>query len=205
MDDKEKFEPKAAVAGVIAAEKALKAIRERSYSERNPELGKMIKCQICQTRHRQNERNCQQVFAEKWTVDKDGNKVYTGDQLIAGRTPETETVLEEKKVNLTYGAPQRKNFSKPRRNPHPNKHKLLFIELVRKYTPDEYTQEDLEKARKRAAKELGRTKKKTWGYNPKPGKESNGKENTKVAITGPGVNNQEDAGATSASTPGGAS
>lgn len=205
MEDKEKFEPKAAVESVIAAEKALKAIRERSYSERHPELGKMIKCQICQTRHRQNERNCQQVFAEKWTVDTDGNKVYTGDQLIAGRTPETETVLEEKKVNLTYGTPQRKNFSKPRRNPHPNKRNLLFIELVRKYTPDEYTQADLEKARRRATKELGLNKKKTWGYNPKPGKESNEQGNSQVVTSGLAGNNQNGTEATSTVASAGAS
>jgi hypothetical protein len=36
----------------IVADIALKEIRSRSFSGRHPELGKMIKCQICGTRHR---------------------------------------------------------------------------------------------------------------------------------------------------------
>lgn len=39
-------------------ENALLEIRGRSFSGRHPELGKMIKCQVCGTRHRKNERLC---------------------------------------------------------------------------------------------------------------------------------------------------
>lgn len=42
----------------------LQAITERSFSGRHPELGKMINCKFCGHRHRENERNCKQVFAK---------------------------------------------------------------------------------------------------------------------------------------------
>lgn len=48
---------------------ALQAITERSFSGRHPELGKMINCKFCGHRHRENERNCKQVFAK----DENGN------------------------------------------------------------------------------------------------------------------------------------
>lgn len=104
--------------GVAAAEKTLKQLRQRSFSERHPELGKMINCQVCQLRHRTGERNCQQTFAKRWIVDNDGKKVYISELLIAGVTPETETVIEEKKVRREYGA---KVFSHKRHHPHSNR------------------------------------------------------------------------------------
>jgi hypothetical protein len=47
-----------------AASDALDAIKSRSYSGRHPELGKMINCQYCGMRHRQNDvlRKCEQKF-----------------------------------------------------------------------------------------------------------------------------------------------
>lgn len=54
--------------GEAAVVPALQAITERSFSGRHPELGKMINCQFCGHRHRENERNCKQVFAK----DKNG-------------------------------------------------------------------------------------------------------------------------------------
>lgn len=50
-----------------AAEQALQAIRERSFSGRHPELGKMINCQFCGLRHRENERKCEQKFVIELT------------------------------------------------------------------------------------------------------------------------------------------
>src|SRR6266404_7287931 len=38
------------------------AIQDRSFSGRNPELGKMVNCRVCGTRHRLNERKCEQKF-----------------------------------------------------------------------------------------------------------------------------------------------
>lgn len=53
-------------------EKAIAEFREKqlvkSFSQRHPELGKMIKCQICSRRHRTSEI-CLQIFA------KDKNEV----------------------------------------------------------------------------------------------------------------------------------
>lgn len=43
-------------------------VKQRSFSGRHPELGKMVKCQICKTRHRSSQI-CIQTFA------KDKNKV----------------------------------------------------------------------------------------------------------------------------------
>lgn len=57
------IEPIPTETGQQAAEKALEEIRNRSFSGRNPELGKMIKCQFCGLRHHQNERKCEQKFA----------------------------------------------------------------------------------------------------------------------------------------------
>ena len=45
-------ETKPTLAGIIAAEAAIKKIHQRSYADRN-NLGKMIKCQVCKLRHRQ--------------------------------------------------------------------------------------------------------------------------------------------------------
>src|SRR6266403_670506 len=49
--------------GQEAAAKALAEIRDRSFSGRHPELGRMINCQFCSLRHRENERKCGQKFA----------------------------------------------------------------------------------------------------------------------------------------------
>lgn len=39
----------------LTIEKALKTMRERPFSGRNPELGKMINCKICSRRHRETQ------------------------------------------------------------------------------------------------------------------------------------------------------
>jgi hypothetical protein len=46
------------VAAALAEVKARK--RALPFSGRNPDLGPMIKCQVCGTRHRRNERKCEQ-------------------------------------------------------------------------------------------------------------------------------------------------
>ena len=61
-------------AGQKAAEQALSTIKDRSYAGRNPELGKMINCAFCGTRHRQNDSlmKCEQKFA---TETREGDPV----------------------------------------------------------------------------------------------------------------------------------
>lgn len=85
-------------------EQALKAISERSFSGRHPELGRMVNCQICGLRHRQNERKCEQKFA---TETKQGEPLQ--GELVP---PEGLTQLTKKQV---YGA---KLFAKRRTRPH---------------------------------------------------------------------------------------
>lgn len=92
-------------AGIKAAEEALQAIRDRSFSGRNPHLGKMINCQFCGTRHRQNERTCAQKFAEE-------NGVVYGELA----PPEGLTQLTKKQV---LGAAM---FAHKRLNPHSNRY-----------------------------------------------------------------------------------
>lgn len=57
--------PAATKQSIEAAAHAIEEIRNRSFSGRHPELGKMINCQFCGLRHRENERKCEQKFAEK--------------------------------------------------------------------------------------------------------------------------------------------
>lgn len=124
-----------------AAAVALKEIHARSFSGRNQELGKMIKCQ-CGLRHRESIHH-EQKFATRWTV-VDGQKVYTDEQLIAGKTPETETVIEAKKIRVVVGAGP---FKGKRQHPPLNKRSNEFVQLVRDLLPNEYTHEQMEKAR----------------------------------------------------------
>lgn len=48
-----------------AVDEALANIASKSFSGRHPELGKMMKCQVCGLRHRDSKK-CVQVFTTKW-------------------------------------------------------------------------------------------------------------------------------------------
>lgn len=50
MDKEQKFTPNEAV--LKASEGFYESLKDRSYSGRHPELGKMIKCAVCGLRHR---------------------------------------------------------------------------------------------------------------------------------------------------------
>ncbi len=95
-------------AGQEAAAKALAEIRNRSFSGRHPELGRMINCQFCNLRHRENqnfrEGACEQKFA-------------TEDGIEYGKLipPEGLTGLTARQV---IGA---QRFAKKRINPHSNR------------------------------------------------------------------------------------
>ena len=148
IQDAEVFDFKATVEAILAADAALAAIRLRSFSERHPELGKMINCAVCRSRHRSSQK-CEQKFKQLW-IDED---VETGEFSIQyaivplpGQNGTPKSI-----VGAAY-------FAKKRKNPHPSRRKLQFIELVRKLIPDEYTQEDLKDARELAAEILGLNK-----------------------------------------------
>lgn len=108
---------------------ALAKIKGRPFSERHPELGKMINCQVCGTRHRQNERKCGQRF----TFVIDGFEVYREDAQ-GNLVPDLRTATpegEQPTRNQVIGAPLRQNFAKPRYRPHPSKFKLQLVERTR--------------------------------------------------------------------------
>jgi hypothetical protein len=92
-------------AGQKASEEALQAIKNRSFSGRNPHLGRMISCAICGLRHRENERKCEQKFA----VDE--NKIVYGEL----KPPEGLTNLTARQ--LVGAAVFNKRRRKPRQRP----------------------------------------------------------------------------------------
>ena len=120
------------------AEKAIKEIQARSFSGRNPELGKMINCH-CGRRHRESEKHDMKYIAE------------------AGKTPATESLIEERRIRLVLGAAM---FKGKRRKPPLNKRANEFVQVVYSLVPDIYTHEELEQARRKAkrilAKKYGR-------------------------------------------------
>ena len=59
----EEIKPVQAEQAIVEA--ALQTVHDRSFAGRNPHLGKMVNCQFCGLRHRENERQCKQKFAEK--------------------------------------------------------------------------------------------------------------------------------------------
>lgn len=115
------------LAEIVAATKIL---RNRPFSQRHPELGKMINCQFCNTRHRANERKCEQKFTNvvgdfeyfREEETKDGETILVPDLRTAIRPDEKPT---KRQVN---GAAY---FHKKRHHPHPSKIKLQFIERTR--------------------------------------------------------------------------
>src|SRR5258708_12251499 len=117
-----------------AALEALKQIRNRSFSGRHLDLGKMIKCQVCNLRHRESIVH-KQIFTKRWAVIN-GEKVYTEEQFIAGQTPETESIIESRRVRLSVGAWV---FKSNLRNTPFHKRAHQFVQLVRSFLPDEYT------------------------------------------------------------------
>lgn len=138
------------------AAKTLLEIRNRSFSGRNPELGKMIKCPVCQTRHRA-AKKCEQKFVELF-VEED---LETGEKTVVyavAAQPKdyeisSQISAQQPTMKQVLGAA---TFKGKRRHSHPNKRGLQFIQLVRSFTPDEYTEADLEKAKKKARRILSK-------------------------------------------------
>jgi hypothetical protein len=91
-------------AGQKAAEAALAEIHGRSYSGRHPELGRMINCQFCNLRHRENERKCVQKFTT-----------------VVNRGPEEKIVPERTAPQTKKGVLGAKMFEKRRLRPHSNR------------------------------------------------------------------------------------
>jgi len=62
---------------LAAAADAIESIHGRSFSARNPTLGKMINCQVCRRRHRRTDVAFREHF------DENGNKTVTLEPLIS--------------------------------------------------------------------------------------------------------------------------
>lgn len=156
MNEEQNFEPisadkfVAAIKNEIATEEALKAVKQRSYAGRHPELGKMVKCQICKTRHRA-VKQCSQKFHKLEDVEQiAGQTHYTAPDITV------EAEIGRKKIRIALGAA---NFNGKRKNPHLNRRKSQFVNLVHQMLEDGYSQEELQLARKYATAILV----KRWG------------------------------------------
>jgi hypothetical protein len=104
--------------------KGLAEIRRRSFSGRHPELGKMIKCQVCGRRHRENERKCEQQFVQLW-VDED---METGEKTIGYATLPPEGMKFTKRMKdgaATFKGKRLKPHGKGYSHPlHKHKHQI---------------------------------------------------------------------------------
>ena len=92
--------------------KGLAEIRNRSWSGRHPEFGKMIKCPVCGRRHRDSIK-CEQQFVQLW-VDED---METGEKTIGYATLPPEGLKATPK--MLFGAAA---FKGKRRIPHGKNH-----------------------------------------------------------------------------------
>lgn len=119
-----------------AAEAALAAIRQRSFSGRNPELGKMIKCQVCGLRHRA-AIICKQRFVY----------LYTEQDLESGVATDIVSELplpgQKKTLKMVVGA---KQFQGKRKRQRPNHSHLQIVEITKDLygREEEYDRENKE-------------------------------------------------------------
>ena len=96
------------------------AQRGLSYTKRNPNLGRMVNCMVCGLRHRSVEVCEQHFHVGRYDPRPDGKKL----------------VLEAPKTrNGLFGAPQKRNYSDKRINPHINHRGQLLIQRVREMFP----------------------------------------------------------------------
>lgn len=140
-------------------EAALGAVEDRSFAGRNPEYGKMKKCQVCGLRHRESDVSvkmlrteedgvvtkmretmivrpaCVQKFTDVFK-GKDGRKYHQyheeekdGETIVTLEHRTATPYGEKPTMKQIVGAAQ---FNKKRFHPHPSKIKLLFIERVRR-------------------------------------------------------------------------
>lgn len=163
-----------------AATKALKEIRGRSFAGRNPDIGKMVKCQVCRLRHRDSIK-CSQKFAELW-IEED---LETGELKTVYRVAaqEKDTEVPGQRLDVMAQQPTRNQiigataFKGKRKKAHLSKRALQFIQLVYSLVPDEFTQEELQSARKKAVRILIK-KHGRFGYLPRKSAPQPKKEET---------------------------
>src|SRR5271157_5319494 len=141
---------------VDLAAKALAGLHYRSFSARHPELGKMIKCQVCNRRHRDSIK-CQQVFKELW-IDED---LETGKLETVYATVPLHNQIPT--IKAIVGTAQ---FKGKRRQRRPNPKDLPLVELTRRiYGREDYDENKSEdkafmiECRTEAARQLRKERK----------------------------------------------
>src|SRR5665213_598037 len=115
-------EPNDALKSAVAAYR--KRFEQQSFSQRHPELGKMINCPVCLDRHR-SVHVCRQKFATgTHDTRPEGEKAL----LVASQTT----------IKGVWGAA---GFNKKRRKPHHSHRMLRLVQLTQdlfpKYYPDQ--------------------------------------------------------------------
>jgi hypothetical protein len=146
------------------AQKAINAvlfeIADRPFSGRHPELGKMVNCQFCDSRHRKNERQCEQVFT--YTI---GDYEYFREDDKGELVPDYRTATRPDEKPTRGQVMGRASFARKRLKPHPSKMKLLFIQKTREvFSQLEFSlddkaanfQENLQRCRVLAARDIRR-------------------------------------------------
>lgn len=136
----------------------LEGIHGRSFSARNPELGKMIKCQVCKLRHR--GAQCTPTYKYLHTLED----VETGEKTdIFATVPLPEQIerglrQQPPKTRFPKAIMGAAMIKGKRKRPHFSAVKLQFIEITRNVfqgDPDpasEGYQDRLNKARKKAGR-----------------------------------------------------
>src|SRR6266403_441783 len=130
-----------------ALDYATKIIEGRSFADRHPELGKMINCRVCGTRHRASDntyrehyndgiktksvlvlRNkCEQVFT--YRVDEDNSKaanrlsyeLYREDEKTGELVPDYRTAMRPEEKPTAKQVVGAASFAKKRYHPHLSK------------------------------------------------------------------------------------
>jgi hypothetical protein len=160
-DTEIEYEEQVAQVAADAVEKSLGVIRGRSFTVRHPELGKMIKCQVCTRRHRDSikcEQKFKELFIEEDTETGEKTTIYATAVQPQGVEIRGQISAQQPTIKQVIGAAQ---FKGKRLKSHPNRYKLQFIERIRKvFEPGEFDPNSdvhkaaLEIARKIAAREL---------------------------------------------------
>ena len=116
MDEKPVFDVKKAVQDAVA--KFREDFKDKSFSERHPELGRMINCRVCLQRHR-SSTICTQEFA-------------ASPQFETGEGEPILLIARQDTMKGVYGA---KNVKGKRLKPH-HSHKLLrLVQETKKLFP----------------------------------------------------------------------
>ena len=97
---------------IILLDKFKQEFKNRSFSGRNVELGKMINCQVCQTRHR-SSKTCQTVYVSEVPHTKNGlygAKSFKGRRLMPHHNQKNLQLLERTRLlfaNYSHLEPQK--------------------------------------------------------------------------------------------------